>query len=1761
MSTVLDPTVSRKLRQFGRRRFQLLALRGLCAGIVAFVICMAIVAAIDWYRVLTDNARWCLSVAAYTFSGLAVYLTSLKKIVRQPPREELAAHVESAEPILRENLLSAVELATDNPDSVRDSPVFRSLLQGKVAEQMTQVRIGRLLPFRLLGKWLLAAVIVGLGIAALLKGPDARFRTLALRAILPGANIARVSRIQVEILQPSPASLTVAKDETIAVIAKISGGDVDDVTLETQLPDGSTRSQLMRPRESNKFAANIHVTHPLTNYRILAGDAITKRHTITAIDRPRVLEFQKTFHYPEYAELPDQTVTHDHGDILVLAQTQTQLQLKLNQPVSTAELHLTKNDAQNSDAVTTIPLTQAETSSVDNNLWQVNLPIDAQAIYKIHLVAAETEFENQFARRFEIRPIPDLIPRAGFVNQTQTSLLLPPNDILALQGMAEDDLPFNQLVQEYSINGQEWQTLPLDTVPDTENEGEKQTDAAAIERHRIKAAWEWDLAQLQLERGDQITTRLVAIDRKGNRGESVPLRIVVSSADFDPQRHLVMHRKAALYDSIARLKDIAEEDKKAASAIIKELQKSAKSMKDEESPDWDLQQSQLIRLTAKLGEATQNILNEVHAVSRTMPAGSDAYDLDLAGRTLARLQQDRISSAEFYVRQFPNQPDKSQTLKDLEETKRAFDRIADDAKGLEFHFRNLATHNIAVAAAVDFEALYQQQKMIVDSPTQTWNRLLRHETLVIKQLENIEQLLEQQQPRLKDHLRNRFRSLLTHLQKRRRELEDATESADKLPELQRLGKTLLNEFAGYRRIDVEDGSLAERLNQARRDLDNRSGSLVEPLSQMTELAVKLNQVAKDSQSAKDSKNSDEFVQRQLRVTTEIAERVQPSLEQLRIRRTLTQARRDADSRFAADAGLTHRAANSLIRELSTAEATDPKVQNAFREIAPAYRILEAGHDMQNVRNCLSTLMSLERWDSQDLSGKTDHPRHWDTINKGLEQAVNKMRRAGISHELMGKFDEVRWCTPQQDANRKITQRRWRRDHLVSASQDLQQLLTRLDDVMVELMPIMADAREKISKYAPTISELAQQAAEEVRELEDQTQQAADEIQQSASDENQSKAETRLAALQEKQQHVNQQIDELMEALVEDANSQDPLDREQAARAQDADNSRRMVQKPAQEMNTALQQAKENQPQQQPASLAQAAEKQEKTAQALDKVAAHFDRLENNLDIADSRAELRDQQQAAMAENQSQPQEADLPGEPQDQLAANAQTPADLLKALEEELQRNPAMQQALSEISEKTVQEAANALQAAAEREQDIQRSNEQADKSFQQKKRDFAQQLRELGRETNMLANRLVAQANSASSQARTPEAQKQFQQTQKQLNEAGRAASSANENDLQMQLANKLATAKAAVAEARKALQSGKDKSAAAKKTEIHKEEKDRKKAVQDLEKRHKNFINQLKRDADQVTRQAQSVERQANQQVRNAENNKRNMERQVQQAKKNLSRKPDDKNLKRNVEQAEQRRKAAEEKVAAAKKRYAETKRATAATRKAKSAIDKQKKPSLKEKNPAAQLAESYAQQALDSAEDLDKKLADLEQASDFSDELTLPQQQLANAAKQQRDVTKSVEDSAEKIARAARHEQRLEKPIVASALEQAATNVEQVAKNEATDAQQKLEAAGQAKSDQPNADKDGKNAEGKPQAPSDSAPVIAANEALSQAEQAIAQQAKALRGIPTSQESPSEQAASEQASAAQPNGTQPNGTQPNGTQFVAGFTINAIRPKRC
>ena len=1702
MNTRLDPAVARKLDRFRRRRAVLLFARGVAAGVAAFLVGMLPVALADWYWLLEDRTRWVLSGAVYLLTAAAVWWACAASLRRRPARGEVAGLMEAGAPDLRDRLRSAVELAADDPAAVHDSPHFRGMLQGAVAERMARVRVRDLLPVRLVGRWLAAAAVLAALAAVLLTAGGEPVRRLATRAVLPGANVARVSRTRVEVLEPTPHSLTLAAGDTVAVVVSVDGAAVDGVTLETVTDGGDPAARPMGAREdvarsTDVYAANLTLGDDAVEYRVRAGDAVTARYRIDTRPRPRVVSFRKRYRFPDYAGLPDETVTEPDGDLVVLAGTAADLTLELDQPASAAELRL---DLDGGDRV--VPLVPAEND--DGTRWAATVPVDDSGVYTVHLVAADTGFDNPFAPKHEVRAVPDLLPRAAFVDQPEPTLLLPPNDLLSLRGAAEDDLPLASLEQHIAVNGGEWRSVPLDPVPAGE----------ANAGRTVRAAWDWDLLDLRLSAGDQVLTKLVATDRAGHTGESPPLRVVVADAGFDPDRHAVMRRKLALQDDVAAFASLLEEQRDTAKATLERLG-GADVTDGETAADHAL----LGELVTRQRNAAGTLRATLEDALRSMPAGADAHDLDLAGRLVAKLELERTGEQRDRLGALTARAENAGKLRD--ELRRGFEQSAEEAAVLARRYQDLAAHDLVAAAAGDLDAVRRGQQLVADGGDRSWDRLVRQETLVRTRLDGLERTVREQLPRLGEEVGREMTRLLEHTAELRVKLETASEvepGADggdvkekQVEQLRRASDEVLRSLDDRRWHNLLHGKIAQRLVEAHKDLHARAGDLFTPIGRTAEAAERADRADAAVVAAADSGEGASKAAEARRAAAELDLKHSPTLDQLRARRDLTQSRPDADPRFAADAGLTHRAVTAVLDargDRSSAASTDAEPVDtpaALREIAAAFRTLEAGHELEVARRALDVLLKGERWGSQSPAATLDHPRQWDAYSKTLELAADRLQKAGVRGAVDGLMNEARWSQPSQRAGRTITERRWKREETTGAADDLREVGTRVDAVRAAVAPAMDEARAVIAKYAPTIPRMARAAAAEVRENEAATLAAADRADSTDTPPD-------VAALRREQAAADARLADLFDALAEDAGTRELTDDEQRDRARDADAAAALVREPADLAARALDDAARSPTSERRAeALAEAAERQEDTAAALDLVAEHFDRLDEGSEIADTRERLR-----AAERDLGIARELDRRFEPAERLAAASRQDADeRLADLEAELDRNPAMREELSAIAENTLRDAKNALEQSATDEVNLQRDVERGDTDFRARKEEVARQVRELGAEAGKLSRELVAQAERSADRGKTPDARQALKDVRQSLDRASAEANRAQGDERLADLAAVAERVRGEITAAAETLAVAKADTARGKDEAMFEKDADRDRERKSSERSRDQFRDQQRRSAEQTAKQREDSKRRADQNLKRAEDEVRRAEDRVRKAERESKQKPDDDGRKRRVEQEEARLGDARRKVEDERETVKQAGDVAKAAREDVEAVKRRPRPPLDAANPAAQLADRYTGEAVETAESLKQRADAAAAAADFADELAPPARQFAQSGQRQEQITAAVAGTAEQVARAARHEDRLKNPANAAALAEAAAAIDAVVDTEAAAAQAKLAAAGE--------EAETRRGDGAENPGGENGAARAAAGAVTDAERAIAARAEQLAG--TLEERPAAAAAGE------------------------------------
>ena len=223
----------------------------------------------------------------------------------------------------------------------------------------------------------------------------------------------------------------------------------------------------------------------------------------------------------------------------------------------------------------------------------------------------------------------------------------------------------------------------------------------------------------------------------------------------------------------------------------------------------------------------------------------------------------------------------------------------------------------------------------------------------------------------------------------------------------------------------------------------------------------------------------------------------------------------------------------------------------------------------------------------------------------------------------------------------------------------------------------------------------------------------------------------LVSLNELQQEIGDSIKNFAQALRQEANIQNLLDKEGRELARDSDATAALVEERERAVEENLEQG----------TLAQNAEElkisgektinqQEKQIQELNLIAEHFENLNDPNTLANSRPELRQMENSLEVKNEIEEQY-----EQAERLADLAQlAPEKLLAALEKELEQNDPMKRELSDLAQDTVEQAKEQLQETLSQEKEFSKKMEDLDPSISKQKENLAKELTELAKKSSAL-------------------------------------------------------------------------------------------------------------------------------------------------------------------------------------------------------------------------------------------------------------------------------------------------------------------------------------------------------------------------------------------------------------------------------------------
>jgi hypothetical protein len=1247
VSLTIDPLISQKLQAFAVRRRKLIVRRGIYAAIATLVVAMMFVAFVDWMFILPDVVRWSLSGAAYLAIIFVEWRSCWRLLVHTPGPKPMARLFEHAEPKLREDLLSAVELGGSASDAVFDSEQFRALLQSDVAARVEKLDVEKLLPARLLRRYTLIAVGIGAACVIAFALTGLQFGTLMMRALLPMANFARVSKVKVKIVEPAPAEMRVPQGDTLPLLIELSGQLASKATMETFTPSGGREVVPMTPIGHGRFSATIQVGRENVFYRVRAGDAETQKYRLEAVPRPAVVDFQKAYTYPAYSRLPAKTVTEENGDLSALEGSQVTLRLRTNQKVRDAELRIEQGKK---NAV--VPLV------ADGDTLTATVPIDASGIYRVHLTGAESGFENKFSPEYELRAEPDLVPEVELESPKQ-DLILPSNEIVDVLGSASDDFALAKVSQLVKINDGPWKETTLGTEPGA---------TMKIERR-------WDLFAQGVKPGDLVTTKLIAMDLKGNRAESRPLQVTITAAGFETKRLQALGGYRQLFEALK-----AEEA--VATALVKQANEARQQY--ERLPDGDPQRQQIMApVSANLEDLAQKNAGSITLLTAAMHdaiPGHQSGDLALLGRSIINAETDFTDDARRIVNVIStntNLPGARELLgemmNDIARADQVFRQVVESCRSL------LTSEEIDVLNE-NLDVVAREQRRLLTLAHQSgddrekWNPVANRLRVVASEMRGIEELSGAMIEHGNRGVPERMRNLQKLLNKRRTTLETALAGNG--------GVELLGPTMELTQAIDDNAHLA--LDMAR---DYRSQA-VEALRTLTRTAEA------SYQGFEQLHQESERYFRNNRLPAEISANLIDSrwgahLEALKSRGDIEEARPDADSYFVNDVRLTSRVLQAL---RSRAEGQKPEAW--FKDLQAAernFRVLEGAHLISEVVDGLTHLAASERWEIYNPKARTTNPHDWAWLAERLRLlpseiggALDFEERRKVGQDAQKILNDAQGQPFASALQQEMDMRFDLAREPVSTQESAQELADYVKQALDLLREPMEQARKNLTDQAPTLADAMKDLAKKTDELKDKTTNEAQQVHEQLPEESKAESQKVLA----EQQRLNEQIEGLKDALRADANQQDILQKDGRERARDADDAMAMLKEPPERAKEDLDlAARSDKAAVQEQALNQAAEQQQKLSQALAQMADHYAAMAKGKPEETREAMRASEKQTGVKE------QLDEDFAKAEQLAKLAQSsPEQMLAQLEKALPQNPQMQKELSAISQSALRSATGQL-------------------------------------------------------------------------------------------------------------------------------------------------------------------------------------------------------------------------------------------------------------------------------------------------------------------------------------------------------------------------------------------------------------------------------------------------------------------------------------
>ena len=1645
MNVSTDPLILKKLEDFRVRRRNLILLRGLCTGFVTLCITFSAIALIDFATQarIPDDLRTGLSIFGYIIVIASIWKTSARMLVHLPSHRELARLIEQTKPEMKQDILSAVELGSQEGQN-NDSEKFRKLVQEKVSGQVHSLDIISLLPFAKVKRWLQASfalIVLCLGLFSFTDfGP--KFQQLIERALLPGSNIAPVTNIEVTLLNPDDNITVTPKNEPLRFLAELKGkvGDKGYGEVELQVRESKNYKKFpMFTRTVERFSLDYNVESNPFDYRVwVAGSPRTAWQHMDVASRPHIVGFSKTYHFPEYTKLPSQTIKEKNGHLSAWEGTRAELELTLSQPVSSGSLFIDWT-GKKADSISLV--------ISENGLSLTgSLVLNQSGTYRaIEFIDRHIGWKGKPSPRYEINTRIDLAPSIRWLPEQENALLLAPEDILSLEAWAEDDLGLERIEFHFRTNKGKWKKF---LIPGNNNPKGK---------NRFPVGFDIDLLSLKPKPGDQGFLKLVAFDLKGSSSETEPIQISFVSRSFDLSPLNTLKQKN-------RGMEIWEEVANKNRSMAKEFQELTRE-KNAQNELLDSSKESIEKMNNEFSEIENLAFQELLQILTSMPKGTDAQEISMLTQGMGKLAKTARPQAKMIIRSIQNPSNNlKENKKDLTKLSHHLNQNTVGLSGnLRNIYRDLQDQHVITLAASYLHQLNSQQmelkKMAHENHSPTF--LKRRQQIALHQWDAILKVLSYQKSGVPSSIKKLSREQGNLLES----LEHISEKKDAFAQrVDQWSKIVERTYLEIKRDLVKHAD--HSFSQHRTNLFNNLGY---SWGSLGELSV-------DWENFEEESEKNDFLRNSLN------EKILVNIQTLIMRSEVEHFKKDSVAGFVKDAGQASRALIELKQKFNhSIDKTEDENDNLARTcllISDSFRKLEMYHLILQAANQAVYFTNLEKRSHRGSIASGERSRQWAMVQSFWEPSSNFLQKGKFAKEAIEILKSLKGKSYVKDISKEMKKRIDKSDHSFSSmDQEGELIIAQLEQVLLLLKPEASQARKIINELAPTLAELARALAKETRLRKENAEEIKDKNDSSV-------AETRQEStkMEAKQILLEQNIDTFTRALKQEAGIQNLLDKEGREIARDSDDASALVQTRKQEVRktlTEVLQARTKEEQKE--ILEKTVIKQEELAETFELIAEHFENVEIKKETSQTREQLRNVEKELGIEEEIEKQFAQA-----EKLAELAKLPPEaLLKELEKELSKNKPMQEELTNISKETIEDVKEVLEKAKNEEVQIAKELENSDQELAKKKAELAKQLEQVAKESSNLAKNQIKQTAQKSEEALAKESSDQIKEIQQELEDVARKsidkAKPANTSQTIKEQALELAKSLSNVQKVLK--DTGADISELANQS-LDQVKNDATIAESKLDETRQELSNQEQKEKDlsQEAEEARKKTAEANALAVQAKEEQQFKEKNAEQVKNDASLQPDNQAAQKETQDANAQAKEAQENadqlLALAKNAQDDEKLInnkleqaiieTEARRKNTEKSEEIAKASeeraqilanpqeQKKVQSAAKQANQKAEEASKLAAKLEKKAADIAEAlKDLENDGETPKEELVKAMDQQESIAEEVFDSSEDLARTARHEDRLENEEAAEEIMEIAEKTKSLSEKEIPETAQALQ----------------------------------------------------------------------------------------------------------